>query len=220
MSPSQDLIGETILITAGGTREPIDAVRFIGNRSSGKMGHAVAEEAAARGAKVILITASPLPAVGCEVVRVSTTEEMLNAVIEALPRATVVVKAAAVADFRPIAKSPGKLRRGGNLTLELEPTPDILAEITARKSPGTLVVGFAAETENILANGSQKLHRKGVDALFVNDVSIPGVGFDADRNEGYWLTESETTRLPQASKRELAGLILDRVVALKRLQAV
>ena len=220
MSPTQDLLGETILITAGGTREPIDAVRFIGNRSSGKMGHAVAEQAASRGASVILVTASLLPAGGCEIIRVSTAEEMLHAVVESLPRASIVVKAAAVADFRPVAKAAGKLRRGGNLTLDLEPTPDVLAEIIARKAAGTLVVGFAAETENILANGSQKLRRKGVDALFVNDVSMPGVGFDGDRNEGYWLTESETTRLPQASKRELAGLILDRVLALKRLQAV
>jgi len=218
--PTLDLLGETILITAGGTREPIDAVRFLGNRSSGKMGHALAEEAAARGATVILVTASPLPAEGCQIIRVSTTEEMLNAVVESLPRATVVIKAAAVADFRPVAQAVGKLRRGGNLTLELEPTPDILAEITARKPPGTLVVGFAAETEDILANGSQKLRRKGVDALFVNDVSIPGVGFDADRNEGYWLTESETTRLPQGTKRQLAGLILDRVLALKQAQSV
>jgi len=218
--PALDLLGETILITAGGTREPIDAVRFLGNRSSGKMGHALAEEAAARGATVILVTASPLPAEGCQIIRVSTTEEMLNAVVESLPRATVVIKAAAVADFRPVAQAVGKLRRGGNLTLELEPTPDILAEITARKPPGTLVVGFAAETEDILANGSQKLRRKGVDALFVNDVSIPGVGFDADRNEGYWLTESETTRLPQGTKRQLAGLILDRVLALKQAQSV
>jgi len=210
-----DLLGETILITAGGTREPIDAVRFIGNRSSGKMGHALAEEAASRGANVILITASPLPAAGCEIIRVATTEEMLNAVVESLPRASVVIKAAAVADFRPIAKAAGKLRRGGNLTLELEPTPDILAEITARRTPGTLVVGFAAETENILANGQEKLHRKGVDALFVNDVSTPGVGFDADHNAGYWLTGSETTRLPRSTKRQLAGLILDRIVVLK-----
>ena len=212
---SQDLLGETILITAGGTREPIDAVRFIGNRSSGKMGHALAEEAASRGATVILITASPLPAAGCQIIRVSTTEEMLKAVLEALARATVIIKTAAVADFRPVAKAPGKLRRGGNLTLELEPTPDILAEIVSRRTPGTLVVGFAAETANVLANGQKKLHRKGVDALFVNDVSSADVGFDADQNEGYWLTESETTRLPQASKRKLAGVILDRILALK-----
>lgn len=214
-TPAQDLVGQTVLITAGGTREAIDAVRFIGNRSSGKMGHALAEEAASRGATVLLITASPLPAAGCQIIPVATTEEMLQAVLAALPRASVVIKAAAVADFRPVARAAGKLRRGGHLTVELEPTPDILAEITSRKSPGTLVVGFAAETEDILANAEKKLLRKGVDALFVNDVSAPGVGFDADRNEGYWLTETETTRLPQATKRQLAGVILDRILALK-----
>jgi len=216
---TQDLLGETILITAGGTREPIDAVRFLGNRSSGKMGHALAEEAASRGATVILVTASPLAAAGCEILRVTTTDEMLRAVLEHLPRATMVVMAAAVADFRPTAIAPGKLRRGGNLTLELEPTPDILAQVVAHRSPGTLVLGFAAETEDILASGRQKLQRKGVDALFVNDVSNPEEGFDADHNSGFWLTPSDSVELTRDSKRGLAGKILDRARALKKLQA-
>ena len=216
---TQDLLGETILITAGGTREPIDAVRFLGNRSSGKMGHALAEEAASRGATVILVTASPLAAAGCEILRVTTTDEMLRAVLEHLPRATMVVMAAAVADFRPTAIAPGKLRRGGNLTLELEPTPDILAQVVTQRSPGTLVIGFAAETEDILASGRQKLQRKGVDALFVNDVSNPEEGFDADHNSGFWLTPSDSVELTRDSKRGLAGKILDRARALKKLQA-
>ena len=193
---SHDLQSETILITAGGTREPIDAVRFLGNRSSGKMGHALAEEAASRGAKVILVTASPLPAAGCEIVRVSTTEEMLQAVLAHLPGATMVIGAAAVADFRPVTTASGKIRRGANLTLELEPTPDILA------------------------NGRAKLVRKGADALFVNDVSNPAHGFDADHNAGFWITPTEAVELPQLSKRALAGELLTRAVALKRLQHV
>jgi phosphopantothenoylcysteine decarboxylase/phosphopantothenate--cysteine ligase len=220
LTRTQDLLGESILITAGGTREPIDLVRFLGNRSSGKMGHALAEEAAARGATVILITASPLPAAGCEIIRVATTDEMLHAVLDHLPRATMVVMAAAVADFRPAAIAPGKLRRGGNLTLELEATPDILAQVVARRSPGTLVIGFAAETQNVAASGRHKLRRKGVDALFVNDVSTPDEGFDADENSGFWLTPSDSVELSRDSKRGLAGKILDRALALKRLQPV
>ncbi len=214
---SQDLQGETILITAGGTREPIDAVRFLGNRSSGKMGHALAEEAASRGASVILVTASPLPAAGCEIHRVSTTEEMLRVVMDHLPHATMVIGAAAVADFRPVAIAPGKLRRGSTLTLELEATPDILAEVIARRAPGAVVIAFAAETENILANGRAKLLRKGADALFVNDVSEPGQGFDADHNAGIWITPTETVELPQTSKRDLARNILDHALTLKHL---
>jgi len=218
LTKTQDLQGETILITAGGTREPIDAVRFLGNRSSGKMGHALAEEAPIRGAEVILVTASPLPAAGCEIIRVSRTEEMLQAVLHHLPRATMVIGAAAVADFRPAAVVPGKLRRGGNLTLELEPTPDILAEVIVRRTPGTRVIAFAAETEDILANGCAKLKRKGADAIFVNDVSVSGQGFDADHNAGLWITDAETVELPLASKRSLAQNILTRAANLKRLQ--
>ena len=218
LTRAQDLTGETILITAGGTREPIDAVRFLGNRSGGKMGHALAEEAASRGARVILVTASPLPAAGCGIVRVNTTEEMLKAVLDHLPRATIVIGAAAVADFRPVTTAPGKLRRGGNLTLELEPTPDILAQVLTRRVPGTLVIAFAAETEDILANGRAKLQRKGAEAIFVNDVSQPGQGFDADNNAGFWITDSEAIEFHPAAKRLIAKEILSRAAALKRLQ--
>ena len=140
-----DLAGEHVLITAGGTREAVDPVRFMGNRSSGKMGHAIAEDAAARGATVTLVTASNLPAVGCKIIRINTAEEMLGAVLEALPGATVVVGAAAVADFRPVSVAQGKIRREGRLVLELEPTVDILAEVGKRKRAGTVVVAFAAE---------------------------------------------------------------------------
>jgi phosphopantothenoylcysteine decarboxylase/phosphopantothenate--cysteine ligase len=211
-----DLGGETILITAGGTREPVDAVRFLGNRSSGKMGHALAEEAVARGARVILVTASQLPApVGCDAVRVTTTAEMVAAIRAHLPNATMVVKAAAVADFRPAAVVAGKLRRGGELTLQLEPTEDILAEVVARRAPGTLVVGFAAETEDVLANGRTKLVRKGVDALVVNDVFGPATAFDSDDNGGWFLTTDESVELARTSKRRMARNIFDLVRKLR-----
>ena len=145
-----DLAAETVLITAGGTREPLDPVRFLGNRSSGRMGHALAEAALARGARVVLITASALSApAGCELVRVATAEEMRFALQAHLPQATVVIGAAAVADFRPLSMSASKLRRSGELTLKLQPTPDLLAEAVAERRPGTLVIAFAAETEHL-----------------------------------------------------------------------
>ena len=148
----ESLRGETILLPAGGTREPIDPVRFIGNRSSGKMGYALAEAAVARGARVILVsapTALAAPA-GCEVVRVTTAAEMREAVLARLPEATVVIKAAAVSDFRPSVVAAGKLKRADGLTLELEPTEDIVRLVAERRRPGTLVIAFAAETEELL----------------------------------------------------------------------
>jgi len=216
LARTRDLTGETVLVTAGGTREPVDAVRFIGNRSSGKMGHAIAEEAASRGARVILVTASPLSATGCEIVRVNTASEMLDAVLGHLPEATIVMKAAAVADFRPVHSNTGKLRRGDGLTLELKPTEDILAEVVARRRAGTLVIGFAAEVDDAVANGRAKLLRKRVDALFVNDISRPGLGFDADDNAGWWLTPETTISLSALPKRELARRLLD--LAMDRLR--
>jgi phosphopantothenoylcysteine decarboxylase/phosphopantothenate--cysteine ligase len=208
-----DFSRETVLITAGGTREPVDAVRFLGNRSSGKMGHALAEAAIARGAQVILITASLLSAPSaCRRIQVATAEEMLAAVRTHLSSSTMVLKAAAVADFRPSQIASGKLRRGGELTLHLEPTPDILVEIMATRAPGTFVLGFAAETpvvdRDLVANGRAKLHRKGVDALVVNDVSTPATGFDSEENAGFFLTPSSTTELSRAHKLQFAHQIL------------
>ena len=221
MGHPESLAGETVLVTAGGTREAVDAVRFLGNRSSGKMGHALAEEAAARGARVVLVTASSLAAPGgCEVVRVVSAREMYAAVLEHLPQATIVVKAAAVADFRPAQEVTGKLRRGGGMVLDLEPTEDILAAVMARRTAGTVVVGFAAETADVLANGRSKLMRKGVDALVVNDVSGAETGFDADENAGWWLTADETLELVRASKRAMAGRILDLATRLKAVAGV
>ena len=216
----QDLTHETILITAGGTREPIDPVRFLGNRSSGKMGHALAQAAAARGARVLLVTAASLPApIGCEVTPVATAEEMRSAVLRLLPRATTVFKAAAVADFRPVAPAPGKLRRNGPLTLELEPSPDIAREAASAREPGTLLIVFAAETSGpaeALANARAKLAAKGADALFLNDVANPAIGFDSEQNGGTWITPEAELVLPIQSKLALANAMLDQIAILRR----
>ncbi len=213
-----DLSGEAVLVTAGGTREPIDPVRFLGNRSSGKMGYALAEAAEQRGARVVLITAptSLRPPANCEVVPVVTAEEMRQAILARLDQATIVIKAAAVADYRPRAQAEQKLKRMGPITLEFEPTEDILREVVNRKRPGTLVIGFAAETEDPLQHGRDKLLRKGADAIVLNDVSRPGLGFDSDRNAVTFLTPGTAIELPEMSKRELADRILQEIIALRR----
>jgi phosphopantothenoylcysteine decarboxylase / phosphopantothenate---cysteine ligase len=213
-----DLAGETVLVTAGGTREALDPVRFLGNRSSGKMGYAMAEAAQRRGARVILVsapTALRAPA-QCEVIPVTTTEEMRQAVISRLDQATIVIKSAAVADYRPRVQADQKLRRSGPLTLELEPTGDILREVVERRRPGMLVIGFAAETDDALAHGREKLLRKGADAIVLNDVSREGVGFDSDRNAVTFLTRDRSIEMPEMTKRELADHLLDEIVALRR----
>ena len=219
LSHRDDLAGETVLITAGGTREAIDPVRFLGNRSSGKMGYALARAAQERGAKVILIsapTALTAPA-GCERVPVTSASEMHTAVMQHLPRATAVIGAAAVSDFRPLAAATEKLRRTGPLTLELEPTEDILAEVGRRRARGTLLIAFAAETDsqNAVENGREKLLRKGADAIVVNDVSLPGLGFDSESNAATLLTSEGAMELLPMSKVALAGHILDEVVRLR-----
>lgn len=216
MTKRRDLNAETILITAGGTREPIDPVRFIGNRSSGKMGYALAEEAIGRGANVILVSASTLsPPVGCTVVRVETAAQMMAAVLEHLPMSTIVIKAAAVADYRIVTPSLSKLRRSGPITLELLPTEDIVAQVVAERRKGTLVVAFAAETENIETNARAKLLRKGADAIVVNDISVPGLGFESDCNAGLFITERSTVSLLESSKRDMARGILDQIESLR-----
>ena len=217
-----DLDGETVLITAGGTREAIDPVRFLGNRSSGKMGYALAEAAAKRGAKVILISAPTAlrPPVNTEIIPVVTTNEMRAAVLSRLDEATIVIKAAAVADYRPIIRAEQKLKRTGPLTLEFEPTEDILAEVVQRRHDGMLIIGFAAETENAIVHVRDKLLRKGADAIVLNDVSREGVGFDSDRNAVTFLTHQTAIDLPEMSKRELADRILEEVMMLRRPQKV
>ena len=208
-----DLSARRIVVSAGGTREAIDPVRVITNRSSGKQGHALAEAAAARGAQVTLVTAAGLPVRGpVEVVRVESAAEMEAAMTEAAPRADVVVMAAAVADFRP--KAPAEQKVHGVPELVLEPTPDILAGLVAARRPGQVLVGFAAETEDPVDRGRRKLEKKGVDLLVVNDVSAPGAGFDHDTNEVTILESTGgTTVVPLCSKREVADAVLDRVVA-------
>jgi phosphopantothenoylcysteine decarboxylase/phosphopantothenate--cysteine ligase len=213
-----DLAGEVVLVTAGGTREALDPVRFLGNRSSGKMGYALAEAAQARGAKVILISgpSALYPPARCELVKVTTAEEMRQAVLERMMEATLVIKAAAVADYRPLSVSEQKLKRTGPLTLELAPTEDILAEVVRKRRPGQLIVGFAAETENRMENGRAKLLRKGADAIVVNDVAGDNVGIDADRNAATFLTLSTAIELPEMPKRQLADRILDEILSLRR----
>ncbi len=214
----RDLAGETVLVTAGGTREAVDPVRFIGNRSSGKMGYALAEAAQSRGAKVILVsgpTALHAPP-RCELVRITTAAEMRNSVLARLNEATLVIKAAAVADYRPVKVSEQKLKRTGPLTLELTPTEDILAEVVRRRRPGQLIVGFAAETQNLMENGRAKLLAKGADAIVVNDVAGEGVGIEADTNAATFLTPSTAIEMPQMPKRQLADRILDEILALRR----
>jgi phosphopantothenoylcysteine decarboxylase/phosphopantothenate--cysteine ligase len=214
-----DFAGETVLVTSGGTREAIDPVRFIGNRSSGRMGYAVAEAARQRGARVILISAPTgleEPA-GVEVVRVVTAEEMRCAVMKRLRKATIVVMAAAVSDYRVRSVAAQKIKREAAraVILELEATEDILREVVAQRVVGTIVVGFAAETEDALANGRAKLAGKGVDAVVVNDVSVEGVGFDAEQNAGSFLTRSGAVEFPVMSKRTMAERILDEVAKLR-----
>jgi phosphopantothenoylcysteine decarboxylase/phosphopantothenate--cysteine ligase len=219
---SHDLAGEVVLITAGGTREALDPVRFLGNRSSGKMGYALAEAAQSRGAKVILVSAPSAlyPPAHCELVKVTTADEMRAAVLARMPEATVVIKSAAVADYRPSNIADQKLKRTGPMTIEFLPTEDILAEVVRQRRPGQLIVGFAAETENQVENGRAKLLRKGVDAIVVNDVSREGVGFDSDQNAATFLTATTAIDLPEMSKRKLADRILDEVVALRRPQSL
>ena len=218
-APESDFAGETVLVTAGGTREAIDPVRFIGNRSSGKMGYAVAEAARRRGARVILISAPTglQEPEGVEIVRVVSAEEMRCAVMKRLREATIVVMAAAVSDYRVRSVAAQKIKREAAraVILELEATEDILREVVAKRVVGTVVVGFAAETEDALANGRAKLAGKGVDAVVVNDVSVEGTGFDADQNAGSFLTRSGAVEIPLMSKATMADRILDEVAKLR-----
>jgi phosphopantothenoylcysteine decarboxylase/phosphopantothenate--cysteine ligase len=213
-----DLAGEVVLVTAGGTREALDPVRFLGNRSSGKMGYALADAAVSRGARVILISGPTAihPPAHCEVIRVITADQMRQAVIEHMVEATLVIKAAAVADYRPVNVSEQKLKRTGPMTLELAPTEDILAEVVRRRRPGQLIIGFAAETNDKMENGRAKLLRKGADAIVVNAVTGDGVGIEADSNAATFLTLSTAIELPLMPKRSLADRILDEVLTLRR----
>jgi phosphopantothenoylcysteine decarboxylase/phosphopantothenate--cysteine ligase len=215
LKAEQDLVGETVLVTAGPTREPIDPVRYIGNRSSGKMGYALAEAALRRGATVILVSGPTAlkPPSSAEVIQVQTAQQMREAVMAHFDRATIVIKAAAVADFT-VRPADEKIKRKGPMTLELEPTTDFLAELGAKKG-SRIVIGFAAETTDVLANARKKLESKSLDAIVLNDVSQPGIGFDSERNAVTILTQAGAETVPETSKWEIAHRVLDAVVKLK-----
>ncbi|MBZ5539795.1 MAG: bifunctional phosphopantothenoylcysteine decarboxylase/phosphopantothenate--cysteine ligase CoaBC [Acidobacteriia bacterium] len=213
-----DLQGETVLVTAGPTCEDLDPVRYLTNRSSGKMGYAVAEAAARRGARVILVSGPVALAApeGMERVSVRTAEEMHRAVLEKFPSCTAAVFAAAVADYRPAEKRTQKMKRNkAPLTISLEPTPDILADV-ARQKGQRVLVGFAAETEHLAENARKKLAAKNADLIVANDVSAPGAGFDQDTNVVTLFARDEReSALPQMSKFEVAQRILDEVLRLR-----
>ncbi len=212
---ARDLAGLRVLVTAGGTREPIDAVRYVGNRSSGKQGHALADAAAVRGADVVLVTTTARPAPpGAEVCRVDTAAEMQAAVLGRSETADVVIMAAAVADFRPVEMAAGKLKKDDGVpAVVLEPTEDILAALGARRCPGQTLVGFAAETSDVRANAATKLARKGLDLIVANDVSQPDVGFDHDTNQVVILSTGGVVHDGALSdKRAVADAVLDAVV--------
>ena len=221
VAPVRDLEGQVVLVTAGPTREPLDPVRYLSNRSSGKMGYAIAEAAAARGARVILVsgpTALSVPR-SVDVIHVETAQEMCEAVLAKLAAAGVVIKAAAVADYRPKQKAERKIKKDeGVREITLEPTPDILAEVGKNKGQ-RIVVGFAAETDDLVANAQKKLRRKNLDLMVANDVSQPGVGFDADTNAVKILDpQGNIEDVPILPKRQVADRILDRVTALLKKQ--
>jgi phosphopantothenoylcysteine decarboxylase/phosphopantothenate--cysteine ligase len=214
----RDLEGLRVLVSAGGTREPIDPVRFLGNRSSGKQGHALAEEAAARGALVTLVTTTELPvSVGIERVAVQTADELHRAVSSRAADQDVVVMAAAVADFTPVHVADTKLKKhDGVPSIELRPTVDVLAELGASRRDGQTIVGFAAETTDVERHARAKLEAKQVDLLVVNDVSAAGVGFEHDTNEVLLLDRSGTGRhVALTDKRRVAAAVIDAVVKLR-----
>ena len=214
----KDLAGKTVLITAGPTRENLDPVRFLTNRSSGKMGYALAEAASRRGAHVILVSGPvelAAPA-GVDWVPVRSTEEMRTAVMSRASEADILIMAAAVADYRPAAVHANKIKRSeGRITLDLEPTADILAEL-GRSKDQSILIGFAAETDRLIENAREKLQRKGADMIVANDVTQEGAGFDVDTNVVTLVTrDGRAIPLPKMSKREVADKILDQVLALK-----
>jgi phosphopantothenoylcysteine decarboxylase/phosphopantothenate--cysteine ligase len=217
LAPSRDLAGERLVITAGPTREPIDPVRYISNRSSGKMGYGLATAALRRGAHVTLIAGPTAltPPAGCVFVPVQTAEEMREAVLHHLTGASVVIKAAAVADYRASKPSDIKIKGKRDLTLALTPNPDILAEVAARRT-GAFIVGFAAETNDVAAHARAKLESKGIDLLVANDVSRREIGFDSDDNEVLLIDRWGGSRaLPRMPKAAVADAILSEILTLR-----
>jgi phosphopantothenoylcysteine decarboxylase/phosphopantothenate--cysteine ligase len=215
---TKDLTGERFLITVGATREEIDPVRFITNRSSGRMGFALAEAALRRGGDVTVVagTTSVAPPRGVRVVRAVSAEEMLQAVEKERENASVFIGAAAIADYRPVVRADQKIKKSqDSITLTLEPTPDVLSQVAASRRNGMLVIGFAAETENVLANAREKLRSKRVDAIVANDVTRKDAGFDSATNAITIITKDNTLELPLMSKTEAADRILDVIVSLR-----
>ncbi|MBA2501308.1 MAG: bifunctional phosphopantothenoylcysteine decarboxylase/phosphopantothenate--cysteine ligase CoaBC [Pyrinomonadaceae bacterium] len=219
-NPLNDLAGERILITAGATREEIDPVRFLSNRSSGRMGFAIAEQAAARGAEVTIVagvTSASIPA-GARLLRATTAEEMRASVMRELRGATVFIGTAAVADYRPVNRAAEKIKkRDEQFTLTLEPTPDILAEVARTRHEGLLVIGFAAETTDVVQHAREKLERKNLDAVIANDLTADGAGFDVETNVITIIRRGDATplALPLMSKLKAASRILDEITALR-----
>ena len=217
LRPREDFAGLSVVVTAGPTAEPLDPVRYITNRSSGKMGYAIAEAAHARGAHVTLISGPTAiqPPKGVDVVRIGTTQELYDAVLGHAD-ADVVIQAAAPADYRAREISPTKIKRtGDSLIIELVPNPDIAAALGARKHPGQTLVGFAAETNNVIENAQGKLKRKSLDLIVANDVTRAGAGFDVDTNIVTLIDGEGIKELPMMTKREVADGILDRVAELR-----
>ena len=214
----RDLAGLSVVVTAGGTREPIDAVRVIANRSSGKQGYAIAEEAHKRGATVTLIsTVERSTNPGIRIVDVETAEQMMNAVMDVAPHADVVVMTAAVADFRPVHSAVGKIKKDKGIPeIVLEPTPDILAALGAHKPQNQVLVGFAAETDNVVDNARGKLQRKNLDLVVANDVSAPGVGFGHNTNAVTIVcADGSESHVELADKHTIATAVLDSVVKVR-----
>jgi phosphopantothenoylcysteine decarboxylase/phosphopantothenate--cysteine ligase len=217
---TEDLKGENILITVGGTREAIDPVRFISNNSSGKMGFAVAETAERRGAKVTVIcgVTTVEPPKNVEIIKAVSAEEMFRAVMKKLPDTTVFIGAAAVADYRPRNIEEYKIKKTNNdvLTLILEKTPDILLNVSKNRHNGLLVVGFAAETNDVVGYAKSKLEKKNLDLVVANDITKKGAGFNTDTNIATIITPEMEFDLPLMSKRELADKILDELIKLRQ----
>ena len=214
----KDLAGERLLITVGATREEIDPVRFISNRSSGKMGFALAEAALKRGAAVTVVTGVTTvdPPEGVRVVSALSAEEMLKAVASEAGKASVFIGAAAIADYRPVQRAEQKIKKSNDsLTLTLERTPDVLSQVAASRANGMLVVGFAAETENVVENATEKLRSKKLDAIIANDVSRGDAGFDTATNAITIITGNDSVELPLMSKSEAADRILDAIVRIR-----
>ncbi|NLY74934.1 MAG: bifunctional phosphopantothenoylcysteine decarboxylase/phosphopantothenate--cysteine ligase CoaBC [Firmicutes bacterium] len=213
----QDLSGETVLITAGGAKEPLDPVRYLGNRSSGKMGHALAEAAYKRGAKVLLVTAAALPTnPGITTFRVETTAAMRSKTLELAAEASIIIKSAAPADYRPEKIAAQKIKKNEvEFNLKLIPNPDILLELGRAKQPNQILVGFAAETESLKENALAKLNRKNLDLIVANLVGSPGTGMGSDRNRVTIYTKEEAVEIPEMSKILLADVILDHILNYK-----